>query len=383
MMTHPLSHDIDSRSDHELLERFLRDQSDDSFAMLVERHGPMVLGVCRRLLQNSADADDAFQATFLTLVRKGGSIRRKMALPNWLYRVSVRIALRQRTKAQKHSTAMPLPDVAVRDDPADRAAWREAAEVLDRELYGLPEKYRTPLIMCCVDGFSYEEAAAELGWPVGTVAIRLKRGRDMLRRKLVRRGLVLGAGFLAANALWPQAQASVPAKLASGTAKAGKVLHSGTGSDGVSRAVSDLVKAECKSLRRPLFGPIVAGIVGVVAISVIVFVLVTTIKERRFQAPSNAPGPAVRVPAMQQNRPRGFTPGWWVGRRTWRGEEWIPMAEFQQVHKTAPAPGAAQEKEVIFGFAFVSPNIRQLPDGSLQGFTLFTNFTCFILHLRI
>jgi RNA polymerase sigma factor (sigma-70 family) len=127
------------KNDREMLRRFLREHDARAFAILVERHGSMVLGVCRRLLRNAADADDAFQATFMTLLRKGHTIRRKTALPSWLYRVAVRIALRHLRRAQKHGPPAPLPDISPATNPADEAAWQEAVLVIDGELHSLPE----------------------------------------------------------------------------------------------------------------------------------------------------------------------------------------------------------------------------------------------------
>jgi len=145
-----------ARTDRDLLESFTSDRDPEAFSLLVRRHGPMVLGVCRRILRNTADADDAFQATFLTLLRKGHTIRLKVALPNWLYCVAVRMSLRMRSKAQKQAVPVPCPDVLAANNPSEEVAWREAAEVLDSELYNLPEKYRSPLILCCIEGRSYE-----------------------------------------------------------------------------------------------------------------------------------------------------------------------------------------------------------------------------------
>lgn len=205
------------QSDEELLERFVVSREEEAFASLVRRHGPMVLGVCLRLLRNRHDAEDAFQATFLTLVRKGSTIRQRGALASWLYRVAFRISLRLKARAEKRSTSESLGDAAVELDPATEASWHELRPLLDAELQELPAKYRAPMILCYLEGRTYEQVAIELGCPKGTVAIRLLRAREMLKRRLIRRGLVAAAGIVTTHSLLPGASAAVPAGLATTT----------------------------------------------------------------------------------------------------------------------------------------------------------------------
>src|SRR5262245_36421124 len=183
-----------AQADEDLLERFIVHHEEEAFGALVRRHGPMVLGVCLRLLRHRQDAEDAFQATFLTLVRKGGSIRQRGSLASWLYRVAFRISLRLKARAEKRNGSESLVDATVDADPSAEAAWREMRPVLDGELQKLPAKYRAPMVLCYLEGKTYEEVADELGCPKGTVAIRLLRAREMLKRRLVRRGLVAAAG---------------------------------------------------------------------------------------------------------------------------------------------------------------------------------------------
>src|SRR5262249_6029196 len=135
------------RSDRQLLERFQAVRDEDAFGMLVERHGPLVLSVCRRILDNGHDADDAFQATFLVLARKAGSIRRRDALPSWLYGVATRVAVRMRgRRAQQQFIERQAADM--RADLAKSAArWDDLRPVLDEELNRLPDKYRAPLVL--------------------------------------------------------------------------------------------------------------------------------------------------------------------------------------------------------------------------------------------
>src|SRR5262249_52031173 len=157
-----------------------------AFEALVARHGPMVLGVCRQILRDPNDVDDAFQATFLVLVRKAGSLRRCELLGNWLYGVAYRVAMRARSLAARR-----LARLASADDLADRrnrlnSAFVHAAALapdagpwLHHEVRHLPEKYRTPIILCYFEGLTHDEAAARLGWPLGTVKGRLARARGL------------------------------------------------------------------------------------------------------------------------------------------------------------------------------------------------------------
>src|SRR5262249_29881512 len=148
-----------------------------AFEALVRRHGPLVLGVCRRLLHNWHDAEDAFQATFWVLARKAGSITRKESVAGWLYQVAYRAAVKARTRAanqqQQERKAQPKPST----DPLAEVTGRELLGVLDEELQRLPQRYRTPLVLCYLEGKTRDEAAQELGWSVGTLKRRLEQGR--------------------------------------------------------------------------------------------------------------------------------------------------------------------------------------------------------------
>jgi RNA polymerase sigma factor (sigma-70 family) len=206
-------------TDEHLLERFASHRDEEAFALLVRRHGVMVLGVCRRVLGNAHDAEDAFQATFLILARRAASVRHCGALGGWLYRVAVRAALSVRARPGRGAGPVEAAPARASDDPALEAAWRELRPVLDEEVRRLPEKYRVPVVLCHLEGKTHEAAAAELGWPRGTVAGRLARARDLLRRRLTRRGVTLSAVALAAT-LSGEATAAVPEGLARQTAEA-------------------------------------------------------------------------------------------------------------------------------------------------------------------
>ena len=183
--------------DQQLLERFIQRHDEIAFEMLVQRHGPLVLGVCRRVLHHEHDAEDAFQATFLVLAQKAGSIRKLGSVSSWLYGVANRIAAKARMNAAKRrcheDRAESLPTV----EPAEDVNWRELRSLLDEELQRLPEKYRAPLVLCYLEGKTQDEAARELDWTPGAVKGRLERGRDALRTRLSRRGVTLSVALLA------------------------------------------------------------------------------------------------------------------------------------------------------------------------------------------
>ncbi len=183
-------------TDAELLDRFVASRDEAAFELLLWRHGPMVLGVCRRVLRNTADAEDAFQATFLALARKAASIGRREAVGSWLAQVAYRVALQVREEVARRA-AQELPDVAVQV-----RGWDDLGEVLDEEINRLPARLRAAFVLCCLEGKSGEEAARELGCAPGTVSSRLTRARERLRRALVRRGVApegaASAGLVAA-----------------------------------------------------------------------------------------------------------------------------------------------------------------------------------------
>jgi RNA polymerase sigma factor (sigma-70 family) len=204
------------RSDGELLETFADPQREAAFAVLLRRHGPMVWGLCRRLLRNWHDAEDAFQATFLILARQAACIRKHESLASWLYGVAWRVAMRAKTRAvQRHAhekAACYRRENLYQEEPD--AEW---LPLLHEELNRLPEKYRAPLILCYLEGKTHETAARELGCPSGSMSHRLARGRELLRQHLCRRGLTLSVG-LVGTALAERAGATtVPARLVQST----------------------------------------------------------------------------------------------------------------------------------------------------------------------
>jgi RNA polymerase sigma factor (sigma-70 family) len=188
----------DGPTDSQLLARFAQSRDGAAFEQLVRRYGSMVLGVCRRVLGDANDAEDAFQATFLVLVRRAPSITQPDLLGNWLYGVAYRVARKARAqRAKRAQQKAPTPAMSS-PDPLVDAVLRELQEQLDEELERLPTKYRAPLVLCYLEGLSNREAAQRLGWPVGSISHRLARGREMLRQRLQDRHpnasyLVLGA----------------------------------------------------------------------------------------------------------------------------------------------------------------------------------------------
>jgi RNA polymerase sigma factor (sigma-70 family) len=204
--------------DGDLLGSFIERHDETALAALVRRHGPMVWGVCRRLLSHH-DAEDAFQATFLVLVRKAASIRSREMVGNWLYGVAHQTALLAwRTAARRRAREVQvteMPDIeAVRQDQ-----WPELRPLLDEELSRLPEIYRAVIVLCELEGRSRKETARQLGVPEGTVGGRLARARVLLAKRLTQRGVVLSGGALAAILSQNLASAGVPALVVSKTIK--------------------------------------------------------------------------------------------------------------------------------------------------------------------
>jgi RNA polymerase sigma factor (sigma-70 family) len=215
---------IGGLSDGQLIERFLsgpRDEAEAAFAALVDRHGAMVMGVCRRLLSDSNDADDAFQATFLVLVRRAHSIARRDLLANWLYGVAYRTARVARTRAaQKRAKERQVIDVLGTRSTQDEAGCCDSLVLLDEELSRLPEKFRIPVVLCELEGRSRKEVSLRLGIAEGTLSSRLARARGLLRDRLAKRGVALSAGALAAGLPRDVSAATVRPALANATVQA-------------------------------------------------------------------------------------------------------------------------------------------------------------------
>ncbi len=229
-----------SQSDAELLERFLAVRDQAAFTALVRRHGGLVLAACRRVLAERADVEDAFQATFLVLIRKARTIRRHQSLAGWLYRVAYRVALQVRSEAARQRQWERIGDTAepaAADGPDP--TWREVCALLHAELDRLPMKMRLPLILCYLDGKTRDEAAQQLGWTVGAVKGYLERGRKRLRDRLARRGVTLSAGLLATLAA-PRALA-VPPHLVDSTSQMALTVSTALAGTGAALSRADLL----------------------------------------------------------------------------------------------------------------------------------------------
>jgi RNA polymerase sigma factor (sigma-70 family) len=235
-------------TDGRLLECFVSGREPAALEALVRRHGPMVWGVCRRVLRHHHDAEDAFQATFLVLVRKAAAIRSPARLGNWLYGVAHQTALKARaTRAKRKERERPATDMP---EPAvtDPGVGNDLQPLLDQELSRLPEKYRTVLVLCELEGQTLTEAARQLDLPQGTVASRLSRARALLAKRLGRRGLVVSSGVLAALLAPSRASAGVPPSVLSSTITAVTAVAAGQAAGVVSLNVVALTEGVLKAM---------------------------------------------------------------------------------------------------------------------------------------
>jgi RNA polymerase sigma factor (sigma-70 family) len=213
-------------ADSQLVGRFAALHDEAAFEMLLQRHGPMVLNLCRSVLRDEHDAEDAFQATFLVLACKARSIRKRQSVASWLHGVALRVARRARSRVDRRRRQ----EVPVLDEPAAPATGdvelRELRWLLANELQQLPEKYRAPLVLCYLEGKTNQAAARELGWPSGSMGKRLARGRELLRERLMARGVAVPAGLLALLTA-ATASAAVPASLFDSTLRAVTLFSAG------------------------------------------------------------------------------------------------------------------------------------------------------------
>jgi RNA polymerase sigma factor (sigma-70 family) len=237
-------------SDGELLERFVAHREEAAFEELLRRHGPMVLRVCQSLLPNPHDADDAFQATFLVLVRRASALEKRLCLANWLYAVAQRSALNARRAAARRGARERRAGALLKSACQEPATTeRELQGVVGEEINRLPEKYRAPIVLCYLEGKTNEEAARRLGCPKGTILSRLARARDKLRGRLIRRGVTLSAAGLCAALAENVAAAAPSVALLAASKKnaallaAGKTVAAGALSPGVAALTKGVLKA--------------------------------------------------------------------------------------------------------------------------------------------
>jgi RNA polymerase sigma factor (sigma-70 family) len=252
-------------SDRDLLRRFTAQGDAGAFEALVRRHGPMVFGVCRRLLPNVQDAEDVFQATFLVLTRKAPVLCWRESIGAWLYEVAGRLAREARTllarRARHESRVAARPP----GDALAEITCREARAVFDEELQRLPERYRAPLVLCLVEGMTRDEAARQLGWSLATLKRRLARGRALLRASLERRGITPFAALPGIGFVEP---AALPGPLVEAAVRAATALEADAAVvAGIPAKVVALAETVSKStvLARVLIGLVVSGLVAVTA----------------------------------------------------------------------------------------------------------------------
>jgi RNA polymerase sigma factor (sigma-70 family) len=281
-------------TDGELLAHFLGSRDDDALAALVRRHAPMVWGVCRRLLHSHHDAEDAFQATFLVLVRKAADVPTE-AVANWLHGVARQTAVRVRATAAKRGRRetqvvnMPEPTVAEVRDPE----WQS---VLDEELSRLPDHYRGVLVLCDLGGLTRREAARQLAIPEGSVASRLARARAMLAKRLTRRGFVLPGGAVAAVLLAGSASGSAPPALVASTIEAVTLVAAGQS------AATGVISARVAALTEGVITAMsITKVRGVVVLAVVACALTAGVTALAFGRPAE---PKVE-PRADEQKPSG------------------------------------------------------------------------------
>ncbi|WP_158633624.1 sigma-70 family RNA polymerase sigma factor [Tautonia sociabilis] len=262
-------------ADGELLERFLTREGEAAelaFAALVERHGPMVLRVCRSVLRDDHEASDAFQATFLVLVRKAGSMWVADSIGPWLHQVALRVARGARSAKARRRRIEARAAVLETAGPSEPAGPDDLEALIHEELNRLHERYRSPVVLCCLEGLTLDQAARRLGWPMGTVQSRLARGRQRLRERLSRRGVSPSAGTFAAAIASERARDAVPAALSEATIQAAtQVAALGATVAGVVPAsVARLAKGAMRSMFITKLTKISAGVLaaGVIATGV-------------------------------------------------------------------------------------------------------------------
>ena len=236
-------------ADGELLRRFLSERDEASFKALVRRHGALVFRICMRVLCNEQDAEDAFQATFLVLARKAGAVQRRGSVGSWLFGVAYRVS----SDLRKNTTRRRIRERQLKEkpstDPFAEMSVREALETLDCELALLPDKYRGPLILCCMEGLGREEAALQLGLSVTVVKSRLERARELLRERLARRGLTLPGVLLVATLYQHAASAAVATVLVDSTVKSASLVAAGSAATAVvSSRIAALAEGMVKAM---------------------------------------------------------------------------------------------------------------------------------------
>lgn len=237
--------------DRELLGRFVASRDPTAFAAIVSRHGPMIFHLCRRIVGNEHDAEDVFPATFLVLARRADAVRRRVSVGGWLYGVACRLAVKARAATARRFARERHTAARESRNPPDEISVAEAREILDHELARLPEKFRSPLVLCCLQGLARDEAARQLGWPASVLKSRLEQGRERLRARLARRGLAL-ATVLGITLPGGRATATVPAVLFDSTVHTAGVVAAGG-------AAASVVSAQAAALANEVLNAMFLG----------------------------------------------------------------------------------------------------------------------------
>ncbi|HEX4611150.1 MAG TPA: RNA polymerase sigma factor, partial [Urbifossiella sp.] len=259
----------DDPDDGKLLGLFIEHRDESAFAALVRRHGPMVWGVCRRIVGHHQDAEDAFQATFLVLARKAAVVRPRRMVANWLYGVANRTALKAKVMAGKrHAREKQMPHLP-EAGAGRQESWAGLDRLIDRELATLPDKYRIAVVLCDLEGKKGKDAARQLKIPEGTLASRLRTGRVMLAKRLTRNGITLSGGALAAVISGHAVKAGVPAGLVSSTIQAAaRTVSRASAAGAVSANVAALMEGVMKAMVLTKLKPVMAVVLvaGLIAL---------------------------------------------------------------------------------------------------------------------
>src|SRR5262245_32785863 len=359
--------------DRHLLERFLTHQDEAAFAALVERHGAMVLGVAWNVLRHRQDAEDVFQATFLVLARKAGSVRKQGSVGSWLHGVTHRLALKARAAAaarRRYETcsAGPAPG-----EPPDDLTWRELSAILHEELQRLPERYRAPLVLCYLEGLTQDQAAEHLGLAKGTLRGRLERGRLLLRGRLSRRGLAPAVVLLADTAR--PAGAALPGSLVSTTARTAAAFAAGRAA-GVSVPVVQMAEGVLRAMFKTQLrsaAAVLLLVVGLVAAATGVLAARGVPAQPPAPARPEGPGPGADAgakPGADPGKPLRSLPGHqdrltsvayspdgrWIGTAAWDGTARIWDAQTGQEVRRLEVPATPDYNPPMFNQILFSPD---------------------------
>jgi RNA polymerase sigma factor (sigma-70 family) len=292
--------------DRELLRRFASQRDEAAFRALVCRHGPMVFRVCLRILRCQHDAEDALQATFLVLAQRAAAVGSLESVGGWLFGVASRLGRKMKTSAARRRAREGRVAERPAVDPCEEISVREAQDLLDQELARLPEKYQAPLVLCCLEGLTRDEAAHQLGLSVGALKCRLERARAILRLRLRRHGLALSAALLALELCRPRAAAALPATLVDPLVNTATFVSAG---DATAAAVSAEVVALARGVIRTMCVSKFKSM-AVVLLGIALLLGLTALHPLTF-AQTTGDRPSVQPVALpQQSAPPGKKPGW-------------------------------------------------------------------------